>query len=108
MAGSLSDISDRKRSEAQLFAEKERAQVTLQAIGDAVVTTDVWGRIQSLNPVAERLTGWSDAEAAGCFLAQVCPLQDEATRALVSDLVPRALEDRWPIQSVMLLSRRTG
>lgn len=106
MAGSLSDISDRKRFEAQLFAEKERAQVTLRAIGEAVVTTDVWGRIDSMNPAAERLTGWSEAEAAGCFLAQVCPLLDESTSMPVTDLVPRALEDCWPSQSVMLLAGR--
>ncbi len=106
MAGSLSDISDRKRFEAQLFAEKERAQVTLQAIGDAVITTDVWGRIQSLNPVAEAMTGWTEAEAAGCFLQQVCRLHDEASREPVNDLVPRALENNWPSQVVMQLTRR--
>lgn len=106
MAGSLSDISDRKRSEAQLFAEKERAQVTLQAIGEAVITTDVWGRIQSLNPVAESMTGWTDAEAAGCFLQQVCRLHEEGTRDPVTDLVPRALAGTWPSQAAMLLMRR--
>jgi len=106
MAGSLSDISDRKRFEAQLFAEKERAQVTLQAIGDAVITTDVWGRIQSLNPVAQAMTGWSDAEAVGCFLPQVCRLHDESTRMPVKDVVPRALEGNWPGQVVMLLTKR--
>ncbi len=106
MAGSLSDISDRKRFEAQLFAEKERAQVTLQAIGDAVITTDVWGRIESLNPVAESMTGWTAAEAAGCFLQQVCRLHDEATREPVNDLVPRALDGSWPGQGVMLLTHK--
>ncbi|AZG13679.1 diguanylate cyclase domain-containing protein [Cupriavidus pauculus] len=106
MAGSLSDISERKRFEAQLFAEKERAQVTLHAIADAVITTDVWGRIQSLNPVAQTMTGWTDAEAAGCFLQQVCQLHDEATQAPANDLVPRALAGNWPSQVVMLLRRR--
>jgi len=107
MAGSLSDISDRKRFEAQLFAEKERAQVTLQAIGEAVITTDVWGRIESLNPVAESMTGWSEAEAAGCFLPQVCPLTDETTCEVINDLVPSALAGKWPSQTVTVLSRRT-
>lgn len=108
MAGSLSDISDRKRSETQLFAEKERAQVTLQAIGDAVITTDVWGRIESLNPVAESMTGWTDADAGGCVLPEVCRLYDEATREPVSDLVPRALAGSLPGQMVMLLERRAS
>src|SRR5262249_50736274 len=53
MAGSVTDITDRKLAEAQLFAEKERAQVTLESIGDAVITTDVYGLIDYLNPVAE-------------------------------------------------------
>ncbi|UBM10226.1 diguanylate cyclase domain-containing protein [Cupriavidus metallidurans] len=107
MAGSLSDISDRKRFEAQLHTEKERAQVTLQAIGEAVITTDVWGRIESLNPVAEAMTGWTEAEAAGCFLPQVCPLTDEVTCDLVTDLVSRALAGTWPSQTVTVLSRRS-
>ncbi|CAG9169463.1 EAL domain-containing protein [Cupriavidus pampae] len=108
MAGSLTDISDRKEFESQLFAEKERAQVTLQAIGEAVVTTDVWGRIESLNPVAELLTGWSNQEAVGTFLAQTCPLQDESTGAAITDLISRALHERWPTQAIMLLARRGG
>ena len=49
--------------ETELFREKERAQVTLHAIGDAVITVDTDGCIDYLNPVAEHLTGWSDAEA---------------------------------------------
>ena len=61
--GSLSDIRKRKQAEAQLFEEKERAQVTLASIADAVITVDTAGRIEFLNPVAERLTGWPLAEA---------------------------------------------
>jgi PAS domain S-box-containing protein len=57
MAGSLSDVTDRKSAEEQLYAEKERAQVTLQSIGDAVITTDTGGAVQYLNPVAEALLG---------------------------------------------------
>jgi PAS domain S-box-containing protein len=42
-----------------LFEEKERAQVTLNSIGDAVVSTNFWGRVTYLNNVAERMTGWT-------------------------------------------------
>jgi len=107
MAGSLTDISDAKRYEAQLFAEKERAQVTLQAIGDAVVTTDVCGRVESLNPAAEALTGWSQDEAKGRPLRQVCPLEEEEHHAPLHDLVALALQQRWPEQTVLLV-RRAG
>jgi len=63
----LRDISQRKQTEKELFAEKERAQVTLHSIGDAVITTDAQAQVEYLNPAAEMLTGWTMADArAGC------------------------------------------
>ena len=56
---------ERKIMEEALFVEKERAQVTLNCIGDAVVCTDISGNITFLNLVAEKMTGWSWQEAAG-------------------------------------------
>ena len=56
---------ERKIMEEALFVEKERAQVTLNCIGDAVICTDVSGNITFLNPVAEKLTGWSLARSGG-------------------------------------------
>lgn len=76
-------IEDRRRrdqAERSLFAEKERAQVTLASIGDAVITTDVVGHIQFLNGVAEELTGWSNAEAGGRPLEEVFRIINEVTR----------------------------
>ena len=51
MAGSLTDITDRKQAEAQIFEEKERAQVTLASIADAVITVDMSGRVEFINPL---------------------------------------------------------
>src|ERR1700675_151830 len=59
----VQDISARKSTEAALFAEQERARVTLNSIGDAVLTTDMAGDITYLNVVAEKMTGWSREEA---------------------------------------------
>jgi CheY-like chemotaxis protein len=59
------EITQRKIAEAALFQEKEQAQVTLQSIGDAVITTNRLGLIEYLNPVASTLTGWSQQEASG-------------------------------------------
>lgn len=68
------------RYESALFQEKERAQVTLHSIGDAVIATDATGHIDYLNPIAEQLTGWRAVEARGLPLAQVYALIDEKSR----------------------------
>lgn len=78
-AGISEDITDRKLMEEALFKEKELAQVTLQSIGDGVITTDAFGCVKELNPVAETLTGWKASEAKGLPLAQVFPTIDELT-----------------------------
>jgi diguanylate cyclase (GGDEF)-like protein/PAS domain S-box-containing protein len=62
---------ERKNMEEALFVEKERAQVTLNCIGDAVVCTDILENITFLNVVAEKMTGWSWQEAAGRPMAEV-------------------------------------
>ena len=93
MAGALTDITDRKQSEAQIFEEKERAQVTLASIADAVITVDTSGRVEFLNPVAERLTGWRNEEARRCPVSTVFSVMDESTGLEVSDPVARALRD---------------
>ncbi|MFZ5776331.1 MAG: PAS domain S-box protein [Thermodesulfobacteriota bacterium] len=73
------DIDARKKAEAALLAETERLAVTLRSIADGVITTDTAGRVTLLNPVAERLTGWLQHEAASLPLAQVLRLVDERT-----------------------------
>src|ERR1700692_1652039 len=71
---------ERKNMQEALFEEKERAQVTLNSIGDAVICTDVLGNITFLNPVAERMTDWSREEAAGKPMADVFQILDAASR----------------------------
>ncbi|MBD2257414.1 EAL domain-containing protein [Pseudanabaena sp. FACHB-2040] len=68
-----------KESQYALMAEKELAQITLQSIGDGVITTDASGKIQSLNRIAEQLTGWTQQQARGLNLYQVFTCFDEAT-----------------------------
>ncbi|HEY0800803.1 MAG TPA: diguanylate cyclase, partial [Steroidobacteraceae bacterium] len=70
----------RKAREGMLFGEKERAQVTLNSIGEAVLSTDRAWRITFLNPVAEKLIGWSLAEALGRPLSEVFAVIDATTR----------------------------
>ncbi|MDP2752654.1 MAG: EAL domain-containing protein [Rhodocyclaceae bacterium] len=85
------DRQARNTAEADLFAEKERALVTLHSIGDAVITTDIDGIVSYLNPVAETMTGWSNEEARGVPLRQVFNIENESTRQPVENPVERAI-----------------
>jgi len=71
------DISERRQVERRLAESRELLQVTLDSIGDGVITTDAEGLVQWLNPVAERLTGYSKAEAWGRPLAQIFQVVEE-------------------------------
>jgi len=82
---------ERKSMEEALLVEKERAQVTLNCIGDAVVCTDISGKITFLNLVAERMTGWSWKEAAGLPMAEVFRILDAASRETTPSPMDRAI-----------------
>ncbi|MEJ2142544.1 MAG: EAL domain-containing protein [Gammaproteobacteria bacterium] len=71
------DISESKKARQALSEEKERAQVTLESIGDGVITTDIFGYVQYLNPVAEDLIGISEKEIVGKLLVNHLMLFDE-------------------------------
>jgi diguanylate cyclase (GGDEF)-like protein/PAS domain S-box-containing protein len=77
----LRSVVGRKATEEALFLETQRAQVTLDAIGDAVLSVDVAGRVLCVNSVAERMTGWTREEAKGQPLEEVFRIVDETTRA---------------------------
>lgn len=78
-----------------LFGELERTRVTLSSIGDGVMTTGIDGRVTFLNPVAERLTGYSRAQARGRPVAEVFSIVDAVTRATQQDIVVASmLQDR--------------
>ena len=77
---SLRYAVERKAMEEALFVEKERAQVTLNCIGDAVACTDSLGKVTFLNRVAEKMTGWLLQDAAGLPLGEVFRVLDAASR----------------------------
>jgi len=91
--GTLTDITERKKAETAVFQAKERAQVTLQSIGDAVITTDSEGRIDYMNPVAESLTGWENREAQSQLIGDVLTVVDEGTREARENPVMRCLRE---------------
>ncbi len=87
--GSWQDITERKHMEQALFQEKELAQITLESIGDAVITTDATGCIKYLNPTAEQITGWPMAQAKGLPLIEVFKTIYETTRQPTENLIER-------------------
>ena len=89
----LRDISVRKQFEQDLMEAKEKAQVTLSSIGDAVITTDEKGLVQYLNPVAEDLTGWKTLESINRPLPEVFNIRNEITKNPVENPVERCLRE---------------
>ena len=108
MFGVFQDITARKLAEADRIEQHELIRVTLQSIGDAVITTDAHGAVQWLNPVAAKMTGWPIEEARGQPIDQVFQLLNEVTRKPASSPVLRALAESCVVglpEHTVLLSR---
>ena len=101
---------ERKMMDEALFVEKERAQVTLNSIGDGVICTDVAGEITYLNLVAEGLTGWVWPEAAGRPMADVLRIVDATSQQPVADPMEVATRENRTMHLApdSLLIRRDG
>src|SRR5262245_59757045 len=80
-----------RTAQARAGERGELVRVTLGSIGDAVIGTDVDGRVTYLNPVAESLTGWAEADARHRPLAEIFRIASEQTREPVESPVTRAL-----------------
>ena len=102
LVGTNWDITENRLLTGALFAEKERLRITLESIGDAVISTDTEACITFMNPVAEELTGWSSSEALGRPLHTVFKIVDEATDTPIASQVAQAL------RSLEVLSRQEG
>jgi diguanylate cyclase (GGDEF)-like protein/PAS domain S-box-containing protein len=88
----VANMIERAANAGALFEEKERASVTLNSIGDAVISTDPWGNVTYLNVVAERMTGWKREEAAGRPIEEVFRIIDAASREPISNPMARAVD----------------
>ncbi|HAF00171.1 MAG TPA: GGDEF domain-containing protein [Methylophilaceae bacterium] len=83
----LKEIDQRKLAEQELYKEKQQALVTLESIGDGVITTDMNSKITYLNPIAEKMTGWQLAEAKGRPILEIFRILNETTRKLAPNPV---------------------
>jgi diguanylate cyclase (GGDEF)-like protein/PAS domain S-box-containing protein len=106
----LRNIIQRKGVEEALYVERERARVTLESIGDGVLSTDVSGNITYLNAQAERLTGWSRDEACGHPISKVFHLIDSTTRQPARNPVEQVIAHEKPmaLHANTVLVRRDG
>ncbi|MCC7576926.1 MAG: PAS domain S-box protein, partial [Methanomethylovorans sp.] len=87
------DITKRKVAEEALKESEEFFRTTLYSIGDGVITTDTNGCLRQMNPVAEKLTGWTEAEARGKRLEEIFNIVNEDTRQQVEIPVRRVLRE---------------
>jgi diguanylate cyclase (GGDEF)-like protein/PAS domain S-box-containing protein len=92
LVGALQDITESRAMRAELSEQHELLRVTLQSIGDAVITSDAHGQVLWLNPVAQRMTCWSNEEARGRSLLEVFNLVDEETRRPIDSPLTGCLE----------------
>ncbi len=90
-SGYILDITERKSSEYELQQEKERAELTLHSIAEAVITTDVNGQIEYLSPRAEELTGWDCEMARGLSVARVFSMFDNDSQSFIEEAVSQCL-----------------
>jgi diguanylate cyclase (GGDEF)-like protein/PAS domain S-box-containing protein len=106
----LRNAIERKAVEDALYVEKERAVVTLNSIGDAVLCTDILGNITYLNLVAETMTGWNRGDAVGKPLAEVFRIIDGPTRQTARDPMEMAIKQNRTVGLTVncVLIRRDG
>jgi diguanylate cyclase (GGDEF)-like protein/PAS domain S-box-containing protein len=107
---SLRNIIERMKVEQGLYVTQARAEITLNSIGDAVISTDMDGRVDYMNIAAELLTGWTRKEARGRPVAEVLNIIDSATGHMVDNPVEYVLQSNRPLglASEAVLVGRTG
>lgn len=104
------DVTPLREMANEIARQHELLRVTLESIGDAVITTDATGQVTWMNPVAEQLTGWSAALAIGNPLASVFNIIDEQTRDIAVNPMDACLKGKSPsiIDTQTLLISKAG
>ena len=106
----LNSMLERSAYSGAMLLEKERAQITLDSIGDAIVSTDCAGNVTYLNPVAESMTGWSQVDASGRPLMEVLRIVDADNREPALNPLALAILKDEPVglSANCVLIRRDG
>jgi PAS domain S-box-containing protein len=87
------DVTEERRADEAIAEQREWFETTLESIGDAVIATDVQGRVEFMNPIAEHLTGWRQSDARGRSCEEVFRIVNEDTRRTVENPVTRVLAE---------------
>jgi PAS domain S-box-containing protein len=87
------DLTRRRAAEEAILEREESLRTTLDSIGDAVIATDVDGRVTRMNPVAERLTGWPIDDARGQPFAKVFDIKSEITGERMESPIERVIRE---------------
>ncbi len=103
-------LRDIERSQFALAKSEASLATTVRSLGDAVLETDAAGRVVRMNPVAERLTGWSQGQAAGRWVGEVFSILDEESHQPSQDPVGRVLQtgEIQGLDNDSVLVRRDG
>lgn len=104
----VEDITPRKKLELQIFHQKETLRATFNSIGDAVIATDDHGIITGINPIAAKLTGYTEAEAIGKPFEEVFNITCEDRSVVIENPVKKALETNQIVElanHTLLLSK---
>jgi diguanylate cyclase (GGDEF)-like protein/PAS domain S-box-containing protein len=106
----IRNMAERETAKEVLFTEKERASVTLNSIGNAVLSTDISGNVTYLNVVAEQMTGWSLQDASGRPFSEVFRIVDGITREPARNPMDLAIRQNKTVglTANCLLTRRDG
>jgi diguanylate cyclase (GGDEF)-like protein/PAS domain S-box-containing protein len=110
LSKALRNMLERAANAEALFIEKERAEVTLNSIGDAVISTDAAGRVTYLNQVAKAMTGWSSPEALGRPFGEVCRIFDSSNPGPALNPMTAAMQQNSAVEVAAgsILVRRDG
>lgn len=107
--GTIRDVTSDKVAEEKIYQEKEQLHVTLESIGDGVITTNPQGKVAYLNPVAEKMTGWDEKIATGKSFSDILNLLDEKTNKSVTVPISKWLSQNQRVRlnhPVILVNRK--
>jgi diguanylate cyclase (GGDEF)-like protein/PAS domain S-box-containing protein len=106
----ITDATERVENEAALFQERELQKITMDAIGDGVITTDSQGRITYLNPAAQKASGWESRDIIGAYFDQVFPMNNEFSLEPLPGLVTQVITTRQAQEptDTMMLPQKDG